>query len=106
MNKYAFFDIDGTIYDGYITSEFYLFLANKNLIENPAFVYETDKKIGDLYYGENIGYREASRRVIELAADILKVRTVREVNKWLKLFMNQRKKIFPWVDTVFSLLKE
>lgn len=104
MKKYAFFDIDNTIYDGYITSGFYLFLADRKLV--PDFVYEKDKEISRLYYSGKIDYAEGTRRVVKLMAQILKGKRIKAVDKWQKDFIINRNRLFPWVDKLFSLLKK
>lgn len=105
MHKYAFFDIDHTIYNGYCTSDFYLFLAKKGYIKNTAYVYKKDKEIGVNYHGKKIDYAEASRQVVQLTADILKGVSKRNVNHWKKEFMKEHNKLFSWVQPLFTYLE-
>lgn len=53
MNKYAFFDVDNTIYDGYSTSGFYLFLVDKGTCDKTIRV--KDKELNEFYYSGKIG---------------------------------------------------
>ncbi len=105
MSKYAFFDVDSTIYDGYCTSDFYLFLAKNKYIDNPEFVFQRDKEIGEDYYNKRIDYAEASRQVVQLTADILKGRRVDEVVAWGKHFVSEHDKLFEWVPELFNYLE-
>jgi len=102
--KYAFFDIDNTLYDGYITSGFYLFLANKGYISEE--IYTEDKWIGDHFHSGKIDYAEASRQVLELTAKYLRGKKENQVACWQKEFGKvNEKKLFPWVNELVSELR-
>lgn len=105
MHKYAFFDIDNTIYDGYCTSDFYLFLAKEGYLKNTDYVYKKDKEIGENYYSGKIDYAETSRQVVQLTADILKDVSKQDVNLWKKKFMKSHGKLFSWVKPLFTYLE-
>lgn len=104
MKKYAFFDIDNTLYDGYTTAGFYLFLADNKLAPNG--VYEKDKEIAKLYQSGKIDYAEGTRGVIKLMAQVLKGKKKEKVDQWKKDFIKERNRFFPWVDELLSLLRE
>lgn len=105
INKYAFFDIDSTIYNGYCTSDFYLFLANKNFVKNTEYIYNKDKEIGENYHNGKINYTEASKQVVQLTADILKGVSKQRVKQWKKEFIKEHNKLFSYVKPLFDYLK-
>lgn len=102
--KYAFFDIDNTLYEGYTTSDFYLFLANKGYISER--IYKEDKRLGKLYHSGKINYAEVSRQVVQLTAKYLKGVEVKKVGKWQREFINKNaSNFFPWTNDILSKLK-
>ncbi|OGK16314.1 hypothetical protein A2774_05220 [Candidatus Roizmanbacteria bacterium RIFCSPHIGHO2_01_FULL_39_12c] len=105
MHKYAFFDIDNTIFDGYCTSDFYFFLAKRGFVKNTDFVYRRDKEIGKDYHSGKIDYAEASRQVVQLIADILKGFSKKKVKIWKEEFIKDHNKLFDWVKPLFDFLE-
>jgi HAD superfamily hydrolase (TIGR01490 family) len=103
MANYAFFDIDNTIYDGYTTSGFYLFLARRGIKTQSTL--NQDRVIGQLYRSGQIDYSEATRRVIHLQAQIIKGLSVEQVNQLQDQFIQNNPRIFPWVKPLFRLLE-
>ncbi len=104
MNKYAFFDVDNTIYDGYSTSGFYLFLVDKGICS--SLIKEKDEELGKLYSSEKIDYTEASKRVVELQAEAVKGFTVGEVEELGDEFVKKDAKLFPFVKELFKVLDD
>jgi HAD superfamily hydrolase (TIGR01490 family) len=103
MKKYAFFDIDNTIYDGYTTSGFYLFLAKKGI--KKSWILKQDKKLTQLYHGGQIDYTEVTNKVIQLQADIIKGFSVTQIHQLQDQFIGENNRLFPWVKPLFKLLE-
>ena len=104
MNRYAFFDVDNTIYDGYSTSGFYLFLVDKGICSSK--IKEEDEELGKLYFDGKIDYTVASQRVVELQAEAIKGFTVEKVAELGDEFVKKGAKLFPFVKDLFTLLEE
>ena len=103
MQKYAFFDVDNTIYDGYSTSGFYLFLVDKDVCSSS--ILKKDEELGKLYHSGKIDYTEASRRVVELQAEAVKGLTLQKVTELGDEFIEKNKKLFPFVSDLFKILE-
>jgi len=103
MKNFAFFDVDNTIYDGYSTPKFILFLSDNKLI--PRNIRDEHDEIVRKFISGKIDYEEAVIKAVELCAQALKGQTVDTVNKWKKDFAHERNLLFPWVNNLFSLLK-
>jgi len=104
MKKFAFFDLDMTLYAGYSMVDF-LF---KNIIPNQRASQEqivAAKNLFDKYSKGEISYNDATRQVIYLTGQILKSKTVAEVRGWQKNFF-KLDNFFSYVKPLFSLLKE
>lgn len=106
MKKYAFFDVDQTLYNGYCTSTFYLFLANRHYIKNEDDIYTKDKQLGKDFELGKMDYAEISKQVVLITAEILKGTEEEIVKKWQKEFMTYHNNLFGWVKDLFNLLKE
>jgi HAD superfamily hydrolase (TIGR01490 family) len=104
MKKYAFFDLDGTLYDGYTTSAFYLFLVKKKLA--PDSVIGEHKEMLDQFHSGKIEYREVCERILNLAARVLKGQDEETVNGWIRMFFEEEGKFCPWVESLLKTLKE
>lgn len=104
MAGFVFFDIDNTIYNGYITSDFYLFLTEQGLFLPE--VYEAEHNIVKAFEERTINYAEATRRAIEITAKYLKGKTVARLSFYQQAFLQNQVSLFSWVDDVFQLLRE
>jgi len=100
---FVFFDIDNTIYDGYVTSDFYLFLADIGVFS--LHVYEEERNIVKAFQARKIDYAEATRRAIRLTAKYLKGQTLVTLAVYQQAFLQSRVHLFPWVYEVFKLLQ-
>src|SRR5690348_4643808 len=94
QHKRAFFDVDYTLYDGFNTHNFYLYLANKKYASKS--VYEIHKNNFDLYQTGKITYEEISRRVIQITADIVKGKKVDEVQALAHAYFSENNRLYPW----------
>lgn len=103
MNKYAFFDVDYTIYNGYSTSDFYLFLVDHGICNTS--IRTKDAELKKLYTSGKLDYTTASKRVVELQAKALQGLTVAEVRKLGGEFVKNSIKLFPFVKDLFKLLE-
>ncbi|MFA5777260.1 MAG: HAD-IB family phosphatase [Parcubacteria group bacterium] len=103
MKKYAFFDLDGTLYDGYTTSSFYLFLAEKGFTYKS--IIEKHDEILKLFDSKKVDYKELCERAIVLSAEALKGKDRETVSEWNRLFLEENGKFFSWVNNLLKLLK-
>lgn len=106
MKRYAFFDVDQTIYNGFCTSTFYLFLAKNHYVKDTDVIYKKDRQIGVDFKNGKLNYAEISEKVVLLTADILKGIEEKKVIEWQEEFMVHHNNLFPWVKDLFNLLKE
>lgn len=104
MNKYAFFDVDNTIYNGYSTSDFCLFLANQGICSKS--VIEKVEELVEFYSSGKIDYTTASIQATQLLTDALKGFTLGEVTQLGDSFVTKGAKLFPFVIELFGLLEE
>ncbi len=103
--KTVFFDIDHTLYNGYLGTDFNLFMVEQGYAGREVTAKE-DQLIEDFKRG-TIDYREAARRALQLHADCLKGRPVDEVQKIQLDFAKAAEvRLFPWVRRVISQLQE
>lgn len=70
MSKYAFIDVDQTIYDGYSMADFYLGMVGQGY--GGDWTIQRDKELGELYQAGKITYTEAGLRANQLTADVVK----------------------------------
>jgi HAD superfamily phosphoserine phosphatase-like hydrolase len=101
--KTIFFDVDGTLYDGYLVTDFNTFMAIEGYTDTD--VIDKEKQLLADYKTGAIDYREAARRVLQLHADILKGRTIEEVQQVQVAFAQKHSKLFPWVVPLIDKLK-
>lgn len=102
MNQYAFFNLDNTIYKGYSTSEFYLFLVDKGIIDNRFK--QCDRELGQLYHSGKMTYSTITKLVIQLQAQALKGLTIKQVSDLGNQFMNAKQRLFPFTKPLLSYL--
>lgn len=103
MKKYAFFDVDNTLYKGYSVTDFYLFLADKG--HKSKWAYSQDEEIGRYYRSGKINYEEASIRVAKVLARCVSGLTIRQVDEYKKEFMETKERLNPWVKDIFNVLE-
>jgi HAD superfamily hydrolase (TIGR01490 family) len=101
--KTVFFDIDYTLYDGYLGTDFNLFMAKHKYASQNVIANET--RLMNEFTDGVINYREAARRALQLHANCLKGRTLEEVQKMQLEFAKEQSKIFPWAYAVIEQLK-
>ncbi len=85
QRRCAFFDIDGTLFEGFIIQSFPRFLADKGLIK-AAYPNKIDKIVSD-YHSGKATYREVAEAVPRFYASALKGRQMNDVRTWAKRFM-------------------
>ena len=81
----AFFDIDGTLVEGFMIQSFPRFLVREGIIED-TYPNKIDKIISD-YMSGKISYREAAEVVPHLYASALKGRQISKVKFLAKKFI-------------------
>jgi HAD superfamily hydrolase (TIGR01490 family) len=103
MNTYAFFDIDKTIYDGWSTMDFYMFLHSEGIVGD--WILERDKEITEQVKSGNMDYAQGSRAVVEANAQCIQGKTVEEVDQLKQSFMNSSR-LFEWVEPLCKYLRK
>ena len=81
----AFFDIDGTLLEGFMIQSFPRYLANLALIDD-TYADRIDDIISNYHHGK-VAYREAAETVPHLYALALKGKSVNSVRNWAKEFV-------------------
>lgn len=104
MKGFVFFDVDNTIYDGYVTSDFYIFLADIGVFS--SHIYEEERDIVKAFQDGKINYAESGHRAIELTAKYLKGQTLAMLAIYQKKFLQTKVHLFPWVKKVFKLFRK
>ncbi|MDH7476478.1 MAG: HAD-IB family hydrolase [Microgenomates group bacterium] len=104
IKKLAFFDQDNTIYQGFSMHDFYLFMADNQYVGR--WIYDQHIKIQNLYREGKLNYRQAGQQVIQLTADALAGKNIKEVAKIGKKFLRNGEKIFSWVKPVLKFLEK
>lgn len=103
MKKLAFFDIENTIIDGFITSGYYLFLSDKNLTSN--WVQDEFNKINSKYKTGDIDYNTATDYHLDLYARAVKGFTSLKNKELQKEYVGSMKP-FSWVEGLFRFLTD
>ncbi len=103
MNKAAFFDIDYTIYNGYLASNLTRFLTEKGYADKA--IAQKELKLQDDYALGIIDYREAARRALQCNTDAIAGKTPVEVEAWLKEYIADYNHIYPWVSDLMNVLR-
>jgi HAD superfamily hydrolase (TIGR01490 family) len=104
MNKNAFFDVDHTLYDGYLGTNFNHFMVERGHASKRA-ADEEDRLTRD-YRAGVIDYREAAGSSLQLTADCVSGKTVETIRKWQGEFIERHNYIFPWVASLIGILRE
>ena len=103
INKFAFFDLDMTLYAGYSMADFFF----KNIIPYGRATQEQSiaaKDILDKYMKGELSYSDTSIQSVQLSAEIIRNKTVAEVKKWQEKFFSTDK-LFTYVLPLFEYLK-
>lgn len=103
MSNFAFFDVDQTIYDGYSTSDFYLYLVTQGM--GGAWTISRDEEIGKLYKAGKITYKHAGEQVVQLLADTVMGHSVEEIKHLASQWVSGSGKVKPFVKEVITLLR-
>ncbi len=105
MKKYAFFDFDGTLYNGFSTNRFVIYLAGK--LPDSEWALAQEKDIIDSYRSGKLNYRDGTFRITELQAKLLKGFDEAEIRNLSQEFWDYEKNnIYSWVPGLISFLKE
>lgn len=102
MRKYAFFDVDNTIYNGYTINDFNHFLTKKGII--PKSVIKKSKEFEKLYYSNKISYAESQILFIDLIAKAISGFKKDKIYKLGDEFIKNGQNFFPFVNKIFKFL--
>jgi HAD superfamily hydrolase (TIGR01490 family) len=104
MQKAAFFDVDYTLYNGYLGSNLTRFLTEKGYADKR--VAEEEVELQRQFNLGEIGYRQAAQWAIQLNADALRGRTPDEAAAWLGEFIEMHNYIYPWAAGLMDILRQ
>lgn len=104
MTKFAFFDLDKTLYDGYSTSDFCTFMAENGWCDRS--VYRENEILQNLYTGSLESYDEISLGVIKLGIKVLKGMTREQILSVEDEFIKVYSKLYPYTYPLLHLLKK
>jgi HAD superfamily phosphoserine phosphatase-like hydrolase len=103
MNKYAFFDVDKTIYNGFSANDFIEHAVQTNFCE-PEMKERMDIIVQGLISKE-LSYHNASQKIMDLLGDIVEGKTEREVSEVVDSVV-QQKGLNEWFKPIYNYLKE
>jgi HAD superfamily phosphoserine phosphatase-like hydrolase len=103
MKKYAFFDVDKTIYDGFSANDFIEHAVETNFCE-PVMKERMDTIVQGLISKE-LTYHNASQKIMDLLGDIVEGKTETEVNEVVDSVIEQ-KGLNEWFEPIYNRLKE
>jgi HAD superfamily hydrolase (TIGR01490 family) len=105
MKKYAFFDVDKTIYKGYTESSFFEYVDENNLFNiKPKIKLDGIK---EKYYSRKITYDETVQLIVQLMSDLVKGQSINEVDEVIDMLINNEKEQFEeWFFPTHKILKE
>jgi HAD superfamily hydrolase (TIGR01490 family) len=103
--KYAFFDVDNTIYDGYTASELLFYMTENGYCA---------KRLHDRYLQavidydlRKINYNEISQIALDIVSAALEGKGIKESKEFVKSMLEKKSKVFnAWVEPVMKYLKK
>lgn len=102
MKKYAFFDVDQTIYNGYLTSSFTNYLGKEKLIDKKFL--ELNIQLQDEYEKGLLSYNDSVVKIISLQAEALKGKRKNDISKITDHFLIENNRFFPYAKELFKML--
>lgn len=104
MTKYAFFDVDKTIYKGYSENALMRYIDENNIFGKKPLAEVS--RIDKLYLDKKISYNEAVDLIGNIISNVVKGQTVEEMEKVVGELMGDSKEQFEdWFFPVYELLK-
>lgn len=104
MTKYAFFDVDKTIYRGYTENALMKYINDNNIFGKKPLV-EMDR-INALYHSRKLSYNEAVDKIGDVISDMVRDQTVEEMEKIVDELIGDGKEQFEeWFFPVYELLR-
>lgn len=104
MTKFAFFDLDRTLYDGISTSDFYFLMANNGLADKSIF--KKDEELTNKYLTGQYSYDQIGLEVISLGIELLKDLTRKQVLELEDEFIKLSLKFYPYTRPLIKLLQQ
>jgi len=104
MKKYALFDVDYTLYDGYSAIDFQHYVLDTGFCDKSYN--GKQEKIYQQYKNGEITYTQGARAALDLQAETLTGKNVQDVAEQCKNFIESGHKIYPFVKELFSYLKK
>lgn len=105
MTKYAFFDVDKTIYKGYSENKLMRYVS-----ENKLFGKDPVKELDAIkirYEKRDINYNQAVELIVDVIADIFDGQKVEDIEKIMEDIIGESKDQFEdWFFPTYELLKE
>lgn len=103
MEKYAFFDFDGTIYDGFSINDFIKYVAK---ITESSWAIDEEKKIIESYMLGKINYQEGTLKIFNILSKLLKGSRVKTINQYAEnLIKTNKAKFFSWSIQTIKYLR-
>lgn len=103
MTKFAFFDLDKTLYDGWSTMDFYYLMAESGWASKET--YALDRKLQNSYRQRTQSYDEVSRQVIELGIRLLKGYNRQQVLEMEDEFIKVSQKFYAYTRPLIQALQ-
>jgi HAD superfamily phosphoserine phosphatase-like hydrolase len=105
MQKYAFFDVDKTIFRGYSENVLFEYIEKNNILKNHP--YTKIMEINKRYASRELTYNDAVDRVIETIANSVKGETVEKMDSVASKVLKENEDRFEkWFFPVYEELKK
>jgi HAD superfamily hydrolase (TIGR01490 family) len=103
MSNAAFFDLDYTLYNGYTASDLLRFLTEHDYVD--ASLTEEMTELERKFVDGSISYKEAVAGALRLNVTAIKGKSESEVDTWIREFIAEYDRIYPWVRELMSILR-
>ena len=104
MTKYAFFDVDKTIYKGYTENALMKYIDDNNIFGKKPVA--EMKRINGLYHSRKLSYNEAVDEIGDVVSDVVRDQTVGEMEEVVDELIGDSKEQFEeWFFPVYELLR-
>lgn len=104
MTKFAFFDLDGTLYNGLSTLDFYHLMINNGLADNKLL--QQNNELQAKYDAGLLSYHQTAKAVVSLAMGLLKDLSRKQILDLEDEFIKVSLKFYPYTRALINLLHQ
>ena len=104
MKRIAFFDVDKTIFDGYLAPDILQYLEENDVVQKGHFA--AYRQAVEKYKKGSMDYNGLVRSALRSFARSITGKPREEVDIHIRDYFDQSAGIFPWVESVMEFLKD